>query len=103
MKHKLKEREDFSYKRLNEIPGISTEHARGALYMFPRVDLGGVWSSDKEFVFDLIREEGVVLVHGSGFCNEFGHGHFRTILLPPLETLETAYDLLERFMRKRLA
>ncbi len=103
MKRKLKEREDFSYKRLNEIPGISVEHARGALYMFPRIELGDVWETDKDFVFDLIREEGVVLVHGSGFCEEFGHGHFRTILLPPMETLEEAYDLLERFMRRRLA
>ncbi|NLL95095.1 MAG: aminotransferase class I/II-fold pyridoxal phosphate-dependent enzyme [Thermoplasmatales archaeon] len=102
MNRKLKERADFSYKRLNEIPGISTQRAMGAMYMFPRVELTS-WKSDKDFVLDLMREEGVVLVHGSGFCEEYGGGHFRTILLPPVETLERAYDRLESFMRKRRA
>jgi len=97
MNRKLKERADFSYKRLNEIPGIETKRARGALYMFPKVELTD-WKTDKDFVFDLIKEEGVVLVHGSGFCKEFGQGHFRTILLPPMDTLVEAYDLLEKFM-----
>ena len=99
MNRKLKERADFSYKRLNEIDGIETRRAHGALYMFPSIDLRGrPWKTDKEFVLDLIKEEGVVLVHGSGFCKEFGNDHFRTILLPPMERLEEAYDRLERFM-----
>ncbi|MFA6952309.1 MAG: aminotransferase class I/II-fold pyridoxal phosphate-dependent enzyme [Candidatus Methanomethylophilaceae archaeon] len=98
MNRKLKERADFTYKRLNEIPGIDTKKAKGALYMFPHVDLGNTWKTDKDFVIDLINEEGVVLVHGSGFCKEFGQSHFRTILLPPMQTLEEAYDHIERFM-----
>ncbi len=100
MNRKLKERADFSYKRLNEIDGIETRKAQGALYMFPKIDLRGRWRTDKDFVLDLIKEEGVVLVHGSGFCEEFGQGHFRTILLPPLDVLEEAYDKLERFMER---
>lgn len=100
MNRKLKERADFSYKRLNEIDGIETRKAQGALYMFPKIDLRGRWKTDKDFVLDLIKEEGVVLVHGSGFCEEFGQGHFRTILLPPLDVLEEAYDKLERFMER---
>lgn len=100
MNRKLKERADFSYKRLNEIDSIETRKAQGALYMFPKVDLRGRWKSDKDFVLNLIEEEGVVLVHGSGFCEEFGKDHFRTILLPPLDVLEEAYDKLERFMNR---
>ncbi|HKM13922.1 MAG TPA: aminotransferase class I/II-fold pyridoxal phosphate-dependent enzyme [Candidatus Methanomethylophilaceae archaeon] len=102
MNRKLKERADFSYDRLNEIDGIETRRAQGALYMFPKIDLRGRWKTDKDFVLDLIKEEGVVLVHGSGFCEEFGHGHFRTILLPPLNVLEEAYDKLERFMNRHV-
>ena len=41
-----------------------------------------------------------MLVHGTGFCEEFGEGHFRTILLPSKDILEEAYDKLERFMLK---
>ena len=102
MNRKLKARADFSYDRLNEIDGIETRRAQGALYMFPKIDLRGRWKTDKDFVVDLIKVVGVVLVHGSGFCEEFGHGHFRTILLPPLNVLEEAYDKLERFMNRHV-
>lgn len=102
MNRKLKERADFTYKRLNEMDLISTRKAKGALYMFPKIDLKGTpWKTDKDFVLDLIKEEGVVLVHGSGFCSEFGQNHFRTILLPPMETLEEAYDKMESFIQRR--
>ena len=101
LNNKLRERADFTYKRLNEIPGVSTRRAKGAFYMFPSIDLKGTpWRTDKDFVLDLIKEEGVVVVHGSGFCEEFGPGHFRTITLPPMETLVEAYDRLERFMTR---
>ena len=98
MNRKLKERADYTYKRLNEIPGITTNRSNGALYSFPRVDLGKTWKSDKDFCLDLINETGIVMVHGSGFCREFGQSHFRSILLPPMETLEEAYGILEKFM-----
>ena len=99
MNRKLKERADYTYKRLNEIPGISTRKGKGSMFMFPKVELTD-WKTDKEFVIDLIKEEGVVLVNGSGFCSEFGQSHFRTILLPPMNVLEEAYDKLEHFMKK---
>lgn len=103
MNRKLKERADFTYKRLNEMDLISTRKAKGALYMFPKIDLKGTpWKTDKDFVLDLIKEEGVVLVHGSGFCEEFGQNHFRTILLPPMETLEEAYDKMEGFIKRHI-
>ena len=44
----------------------------------------------------------VTFVHGSGFCPEFGQSHFRTILLPPMETLEQAYDKMESFIKRRI-
>ena len=101
MNRKLKERADFSYKRLNEIPGIETRKAKGALYMFPHIDLKGTpWKTDKDFVVDLIKEEGVVFVHGSGFCEEFGQDHFRSVLLAPVPTLEEAYDKVESFVKR---
>ena len=102
MDSKLKERATYTYKRLNEIPGISVVKAKGSMFMFPKVELTK-WDTDMEFVLDLMRTEGVVVVNGSGFCNEFGQSHFRTITLPPLTVLEEAYDKLERFMKKRLS
>jgi tyrosine/nicotianamine family aminotransferase len=101
MNKKLKERAEYSYKRLNEIPLITTRKPKGALYMFPKLDLKGTpWKTDKDFVFDLIREEGVVFVHGSGFCEEFGQDHFRSILLAPQPVLEEAFDKVEKFINR---
>ena len=80
---------------------ISTRKAKGALYIFPKIDLQGTpWKNDKEFVFDLIKEEGVVFVHGSGFCEEFGQDHFRSVLLAPIPTLEEAFDKVEKFINR---
>ena len=103
MNKKLKERAEYSYKRLNEIPLISTRKPKGALYMFPHIDLKGTpWKTDKDFVFVLIREEGVVFVHGSGFCEEFGQDHFRSILLAPQPVLEEAFDKMEKFINRHI-
>ena len=100
MNRKLKDRADYSYKRLNEIDCLSTRKAKGALYMFPKIDLKGTpWKTDKDFVLDLIKKEGVVTVHGSGFCEEFGNDHFRTVLLAPKPKLEEAYDKIEHLIR----
>ena len=49
----------------------------------------------------LLSMGSVAYVHGSGFCQSFGQGHFRTILLPPMATLEEAYDKMESFIRRR--
>lgn len=103
MNRRLSDRARFSYERLNEIPGISVREPQGAFYMFPKVELNGIWENDKQFVLDLMNEEGVVVVHGSGFDPEFGQGHFRTITLPRIEVLANAYDKLERFMIRHKA
>ncbi|MCL1904914.1 MAG: aminotransferase class I/II-fold pyridoxal phosphate-dependent enzyme [Methanomassiliicoccaceae archaeon] len=100
MNGKLKKRATFIHKRFNEIPGISVEKAKGSMFMFPCVELTK-WKNDMEFVVDLLKTEGVVVVNGSGFCAEFGRSHFRTITLPPMPVLEEASDKLENFMKKR--
>jgi aspartate/methionine/tyrosine aminotransferase len=102
--NKLRKRRDFSYKRLNEIEGISSAKPDGAFYIFPRVDAinDGIWKSDKEFVLDLLHEAHVLVVHGSGFCERYGKNHFRAVILPTLETLEDAFNNLESFMKKRI-
>jgi len=101
---KLRQRRDFSYKRLNEIPGISTAKPDGAFYIFPKITaMGkGPWKTDKEFVLDLLNEAHVLVVNGSGFCVTYGQGHFRAVILPPMETLEQAFEAMEQFMKKRL-
>jgi len=100
----LKERRDYTLKRLDGIDGISCARPDGAFYAFPRIDglEQGPWRDDMEFVLDLLKEEKVLAVHGSGFDAGSGAGHFRIVILPDLGTLEDAFDRLERFMARRL-
>jgi len=101
---RLKERANYSYKRLNEIPGISAAKPEGAFYIFPKIEAlsNGPcdrWKDDKEFVLDVLNRAHVLFVHGSGFCQTYGNGHFRAVILPPMDTLEKAFDALDAFMR----
>jgi alanine-synthesizing transaminase len=97
---KLRKRRDYAWKRLNEIHGISCAKPQGAFYVFPKIqEIGQRWSNDLDFVTDVLENAGVLFVHGSGFCSTYGVGHFRGVFLPPIETLENAFDRLEKFMR----
>ncbi|MBU6997607.1 MAG: aminotransferase class I/II-fold pyridoxal phosphate-dependent enzyme [Theionarchaea archaeon] len=93
---KLKERRDFMYKRMNEISGMTAEKPMGAFYIFPKVDC----EDDKKFVLDVLENTHVLFVHGSGF-GSYGKGHFRSIFLPPIETLEKAMNAVEKYMKGR--
>ncbi|MDI6691652.1 MAG: aminotransferase class I/II-fold pyridoxal phosphate-dependent enzyme [Candidatus Bathyarchaeota archaeon] len=101
MVRKLKERRDYSLKRLNEIEGISCAKPEGAFYVFPKIHaVGRKWKTDLEFVLELLKETGVLLVHGSGFDPTYGAGHVRSVFLPPRETLEKAFNEVECFMKR---
>lgn len=95
---KLKQRRDITYKRLNEIDGISCAKPRGAFYAFPKIDLP--IKSDKEFILNLLREEGVLFVHGSGFGQKDGTNHFRVVFAASEHALGEAYDKLENYVKK---
>jgi len=100
MVSKLRQRRDFSWKRVNEIPGLSAAKPVGAFYIFPKVALGGKWKSDEQFVNELLKETGVLVVHGSGFDPIYGKDHFRAVFLPDEKMLGEAFDAIEQFMKK---
>jgi len=54
-----------------------------------------------QFVIELLKETGVLLVNGSGFDPVYGAGHARAVFLPPVNMLEGAFNELERFMKKK--
>jgi alanine-synthesizing transaminase len=98
---KLRQRRDYSCKRLNEIEGISSTKPEGAFYIFPKIhDVGTRWKTDMEFVIDLLKQTGVLMVNGSGFDPLYGKGHARAVFLPPIPELEEAFNGLEAFMKK---
>lgn len=94
----LKKRRDLLVEGLNSIPYISCVKPVGAFYAFPKLHLVNI--SDLEFVKRLILEEGVVLVHGSGFGQKPGTKHFRIIFLPEEQVLLEGLRRIERFIKK---
>jgi alanine-synthesizing transaminase len=99
---KLRQRRDYAWKRLNEIEGISCTKPEGAFYIFPKIhEVGTRWKTDMQFVIELLRETGVLIVNGSGFDPVYGAGHARAVFLPPICMLEQAFNELERFMKKK--
>ena len=94
-------------RRLGEstkIEGLEVEAPGGAFYMFARLT-DEYWSkNDKEFVLSLLHEEHVLVVHGSGFSPEKGKGHIRIVYLADEDTLNTAFDRIDSFLKRhRLA
>ena len=95
----VRRRRDYIIPRLNEIPGISCAMPRGAFYAFPRIeDCAKRFGGDKNFVMSLLERKGVLTVHGSGFGEQYGSGHFRIVYLPDIPVLESAMSKLEDFM-----
>lgn len=96
---KLKQRRDYAVKRINAMEGLSTRTPEGAFYMFPKI--GDGTGDDARFVKDILENCHVLFVHGSGFSQHYGEGHFRMVFLPELALLEKAFDRIERFLEKR--
>lgn len=93
----LRRRRDMVVRRLDSMENLSCPNVHGAFYVFPRIE-NNPYRDDREFILELLRTEGVLAVHGSGFGHAYGSGHFRLVFLPPPEVLESALDRIERFV-----
>jgi alanine-synthesizing transaminase len=95
---------DRAYELLTQIPGVSVVKPKAALYMFPRLD-PKVYpiADDQQFAYDLLADEKVLIVQGTGF-NWPAPDHFRLVFLPNVDDLTEAIGRIERFLaqyRKR--
>ena len=89
---------DVCVDRINGIDGLEVQSSGGAFYMFVKLTDPKWAEDDKQFVLDLLHEEHVLVVHGSGFSPELGRGHFRIVYLPEISVLNEAFDRIERFL-----
>lgn len=101
---RLARQRDLAHKLLTEIPGVSCVKPQGALYLFPRLD-PKVYpiADDQQFILELLQQEKVLLVQGSGF-NWIAPDHFRVVFLPNSDDLIEAIGRIARFLesyRKR--
>ncbi|WP_110922635.1 aminotransferase class I/II-fold pyridoxal phosphate-dependent enzyme [Psychrobacter fozii] len=98
---RLYKQREMAVTRLNAIKGISCTMPQGAFYCFPKID-PDVYpiTDDMDFMMDLLIEENVLMVQGTGF-NWDKPDHFRLVFLPNLHELEDAMDRLDRFFAKK--
>ena len=101
---RLSKQRDLAYELLTQIPGVSVVKPKAALYMFPRLDprLYPI-EDDQQFAYELLAEEKVLIVQGSGF-NWPHPDHFRLVFLPNADDLTDAIGRIARFLdhyRKR--
>ncbi|MBE6422129.1 pyridoxal phosphate-dependent aminotransferase [Succinivibrio dextrinosolvens] len=86
------------YERLNSIDGITVVKPHGALYMFPKLDKKFNIKDDQKFAMDLLRQEKMLIVQGTGF-NWPEPNHFRMVFLPSIDIINDACDRLEHFLK----
>jgi alanine-synthesizing transaminase len=98
---RLRKQRDLCYEKLTAIPGITCVKPRGAFYMFPKIDtkLYNI-QDDQQFVLDLLIEQRVLLVQGTGF-NWPHPDHFRVVFLPSVEELSQTIDKIALFLEHR--
>ncbi len=101
---RMRRQRDVAHELITAIPGVTCVKPKATLYMFPRLD-PKVYpiQDDQQFIAELLQEEKVLLVQGTGF-NWPDPDHFRLVFLPHVDDLKEAVGRIDRFLagyRKR--
>ncbi|HYZ57934.1 MAG TPA: pyridoxal phosphate-dependent aminotransferase [Streptosporangiaceae bacterium] len=95
---RLAEQRNRAWQALNEIPGVTCVRPQGAIYAFPRIDPAvHPIHDDEKLVLDLLLQEKIHIVQGTGF-NWPRPDHLRIVTLPPPDELEAAIRRIGRFL-----
>lgn len=97
---RLREQRDMAWSKINDIPGVSCVKPKGALYLFPKIDLNmHKIHNDQKLVQDFLIQEKILLVEGTAF-NWRQPDHFRIVFLPRADEIEVAIDKLAGFIER---
>jgi alanine-synthesizing transaminase len=96
---RLRDQRDAAMRALKEIPGVTCVQPRGAMYVFPRLDpdLYPI-ADDQHFVLQLLRQQHVLVVQGTGF-NWPHPDHLRIVTLPRADDLTEAIGRIGEFLQ----
>lgn len=94
----LTDRRNFCCEEINTMDGLSVTKPEGAFYMFPKIH---VTDDDYAFVMDVLKNVHILFVHGSGFCQQYGKGHFRLVFLPSVDEMRPAFKKFRAFMKEQ--
>jgi alanine-synthesizing transaminase len=96
---RLCKQRDAAYELLTAIPGVTCVKPKAAMYLFPKLD-PKIYpiKDDQQFILDLLIEEKVLLVQGTGF-NWKTPDHIRIVFLPNVDDLTEAMKRIARFLK----
>jgi alanine-synthesizing transaminase len=94
----LAERGRLTAQTLSSIPGMRCVTPHAAFYVMPCVSLPP-GRTDEDFVLSLLRETGILCVHGSGFGMPPDRGCFRIVYLADPTVLAGVYADIAAFTR----
>jgi alanine-synthesizing transaminase len=92
---------EIAYEGLTKIPGISCVKPKAAMYLFAHLDPKQFKiDDDQKFILDLLVEQKVLVVQGSGF-NWHDNNHLRIVFLPAEDELKEAISRIGQFLDQR--
>ncbi|MBL4607897.1 MAG: pyridoxal phosphate-dependent aminotransferase [Pseudomonadales bacterium] len=97
---RLCKQRDTAWKLLTDIPGVSCVKPKAALYLFIRLD-PNIYpiEDDEQFALELLLQEKVLIVHGTGF-NWPQKNHLRIVFLPTEDQLKEAISRIAAFLAR---
>jgi len=100
---RLTRQRDLALELLTLIPGVTCVKPKAAMYLFPKLDpkLYPI-HDDQKFILNLLEEERVLVVQGTGF-NWPHPDHIRVVFLPHEEDLIEAISRMSRFLDRQRA
>lgn len=97
---RLRDQRDAAMAAIDKVPGLSCVKPRGAMYLFPKLDLDMYKiKDDEQLVLDFLIQEKILLVQGSAF-NWPANDHFRIVFLPREDDLTRAINRLGEFLQR---
>ena len=97
---RLRDQRDAALNALAAVPGVSCVKPKGALYLFPKLDLNMYKiKDDQQMVLDFLIQEKILLVQGTAF-NWPNKDHFRIVFLPREDDLTKAIHRFGEFLSR---
>ncbi len=95
MREIFRKRRDLIVEGVNAIPGLKCFKPKGAFYLWINIKEFG--ASSEEFCFDLLEEQNMAIVPGSGF-GAYGEGYVRMTYAADEETIREGIRRLSVFV-----
>ncbi len=95
---RLWKQRNLAYEMLVDIPGVTCVKPKSALYLFPKLCAKQYpIADDKQFIYELLTEQRVLVVQGTGF-NCLTPDHLRIVFLPNTDDLTDAMSRITSFL-----